>query len=328
MIYRALLTGISGQDGSYLAELLLEKGYEVYGVVRRTSQNGLGRIAHIADRLFLLPGDVTDLSSLERVVRMAMPHEVYNLESQSYVPYSFDAPLQTIEVTGVGAINVFEAVRLHAPGAKIYQASSSEQFGNATESPQTETTPFHPISPYACAKVLAHLAAQVYRKTYEMYISCGIAFNHESPRRGEEFVTRKITQAIGRIKVGAQQQLSLGNTASRRDWSHAKDIMMGAWLTLQRGIPDEYVFASGVSYSVKEFYELAFNYAGLDPNAYVNISARLARPQDIHDFVGDASKAKRELGWSPIYSFRDLVREMVESECANAEHRDPQSISG
>lgn len=327
MQYRALITGISGQDGSYLAEFLLEKGYEVYGVVRRNSQNTLGRLAHIADRLFLLPGDVTDIPSLARALSMAQPHEVYNFASQSYVPFSFEAPLQTIDVTGIGAINLFEAVRLYARGAKVYQASSSEQFGNAQESPQNEQTPFQPISPYACAKVLAHYAAQVYRKTYEMYISCGIAFNHESPRRGEEFVTRKITKAIGQIKAGAQQKLLLGNITSCRDWSHAKDIVQGAWLTLRRGIPDDYVFASGIARSVKEFYELAFNYAGLDPNLYVNISARLRRQQDIVTLVGDASKAKSELGWSPVYSFYDLVREMVESDCAQVERHHPESVA-
>ncbi len=311
---RAFLTGITGQDGSYLAEWLLEQDYEVYGLVRRTSSNSLWRLEGCIDRLHLIPGDLADYGSLARAVKLSDPNEVYHFAAQTFVSHSFEAPIHTAETTGLGAVQLFEAVRLHAPQAKLYHASSSEQFGNAALSPQDESTAFHPVSPYGCAKVFAHLMAQVYRQSYHQFIACGIAFNHESPRRGEEFVTRKITKAVAEIKAGTRQELRLGNTTACRDWSHAKDTVRGAWLMLQQETPSDYVLASGEVHSVQELVELAFNYASLDYQAYVKRDPALYRPSEIHSLVGFYAKAFRELHWRPMIRFTDLVKEMVDAD--------------
>lgn len=312
---RALITGLTGQDGSYLAELLLEEDYEVYGLVRRTSQQGMGRVTHLLDQLRIIPGDLTDSGSLERAIKLALPHEVYNLAAQTFVSHSFEAPLHTADVTGLGALRLFEAVRMHAPTARVYQASSSEQYGNQTGM-LDELTRFAPVSPYGCAKTFAHYATHVYRQSYKMYIACGIAFNHESPRRGPEFVTRKITQAVAKIKRGQQDVLQLGNTSARRDWHHARDFVRGAWLSLQQELPDDYVFATGQTWSVQEFVELAFNVAGLDWQTYVKRTPSLYRPTDIQVLQGTSAKAQHVLGWQPLTSFSSLVYEMVEADRA------------
>jgi len=310
---RAFITGITGQDGSYLAELLLSKDYEIYGLIRRTSTTGTWRLASILDRLRLIPGDMTDSGSLERALKLADPQEVYNLASQSSVSHSFEVPLHTSDVTGLGALRLFEAVRQFCPEAHVYQASSSEQFGQPVESPQDEETPFNPVSPYACAKVFAHHCAKIYRSAYKLYITCGIAFNHESPLRGSEFVSQKICQAVARIKRKAQFVLRLGSLEAKRDWNHARDIVKGVWLSLQQPQPDDYVFASGTSHSVEEFVDRAFQIAGLNPSEFVVSEPGLFRPLDIPESCGNATKAKRQLGWSPSYTFDQLVEEMVDA---------------
>ena len=324
---RVLISGINGQDGSYLTDFLLDKDYEIYGLLRRSSHTATDRLRHCLDRIRLIPGDVTDQSSLMRAVKLADPHEVYNFAAMSYVAHSFEAPISTMEITGGGTVKLLEAVRHHAPHARFYQASSSEQFGNAEMSLQTEETPFRPISPYGCAKTYAHNMCSTYRVAYNMFICCGIAYNHESPRRGEEFVTRKITKAIAQIKAGKQDVLKLGDTAARRDWSHAKDIVRGAWLSLQRDVPDDYVFASGQSHSVQEFVELAFNYAGLDHHQYVKIDPILFRPTEVHLLQGLSFKATQLLGWKPTVTFSQLIQEMVEADLsATVEHRNPFEV--
>lgn len=309
---RAFITGISGQDGSYLLELLLEKDYEVYGLLRRTSTSNRWRLAGIEARLRLIPGDVTDHSSLIAALRLSNPHEIYHLASQSYVAHSFEAPLHTGDVTGLGALRVFEAARLTCPHARIYQASSSEQFGNPVESPQNEATPFNPVSPYGCAKTFAHFCATTYRQAYKMFIACGIAFNHESPRRGKEFVTQKIAQGVAAIQRGDCATLTLGNVETKRDWSHASDIMAAAWAMLQQEIPGDYVLASGVSHSVKEFAQRAFHLAGLEFSDHLLIDVALYRPTDVLNLVGNSQKAKTILGWSPYVTFDHLVEEMMQ----------------
>lgn len=310
-----------------MCELLLEKDYEIYCLIRRTSTTGTWRIDPFIDRLKLIPGDVTDLSSLVRAVKLADPQEVYNFASMSYVAHSFEAPLVTMEITGGGTVRLLEAVRYHAPHARFYQASSSEQFGNAQISPQTEETPFRPVSPYGCAKVYAHQMCTVYRTAYQMFISCGIAYNHESPRRGEEFVTRKITNAVAKIKAGQQHELRLGDTSTRRDWSHAKDIVRGAWLALQRDTPDDYVFASGETHSVQELVELAFNYAGLNHHQYVRIDPTLFRPTEVRLLQGLSFKATQLLGWKPTMYFSKLVQEMVEADLAATQYHNSLEVS-
>ena len=323
---RVLISGINGQDGSYLTDFLLDKDYEIYGLLRRSSHTATDRLRHCLDRIRLIPGDVTDQSSLMRAVKLADPHEVYNFAAMSYVAHSFEAPISTMEITGGGTVKLLEAVRHHAPHARFYQASSSEMFGSAEMSPQTEETPFRPISPYGCAKVYAHTMAVTYREAYQMFICCGIAYNHESPRRGEEFVTRKITKAVARIKAGQQDELRLGSLYTKRDWSHARDIVKGAWLTLQQNRPDDYVFASGISHSVLELVELAFNYAGLDYQKYVKTDPTLLRPTDVHHLLGLSAKATQLLGWKPTVSFSQLVQEMVENDCALVEHSNSVSL--
>lgn len=310
----AFITGITGQDGSYLAELLLEKGYQVYGLVRRTSSPHYERIEHLLDRIILLEGDLTDLTSLEVALETAQPDEIYNLAAQSFVGTSWKQPILTGDVTGLGAVRVFEAARRVCPKAKIYQASSSEMFGHALEVPQKETTPFNPQSPYACAKVFAHQMAVNYRKSYGMFIACGICFNHESPRRGIEFVTRKITDGAARIKLGLSQELRLGNLDAKRDWGFAGDFVKAMWAMLQQDQPDDFVIATGESHSVREFVELAFGYLDLDWRKYVVVDERFYRPVDVPLLQGDYSKAKRVLGWEPEVSFKELVKMMVEHD--------------
>ena len=309
----ALITGVTGQDGSYLAEFLLAKGYDVHGVVRRSSTFGTQRIEHIFDSLNLHYGDVTDGGALMRIVREVEPDEIYNLAAQSHVRVSFDQPHYTAESVGLGTLTVLEAAR-SVNGCRVYQASSSEQYGNASPEPQNETTPFRPRSPYGCAKVFAHNLTVNYRESYGLHASCGILFNHESPRRGETFVTRKITRAIGRIKHGLQDKLFLGNLDAMRDWGYAGDYVEAMWLMLQQDEPDDYVVATGVTTSVRSFCEAAFAAAGMDYRDYVEIDLRYYRPAEVDFLLGDAAKAERVLGWRPATQPDELVRLMVEAD--------------
>ena len=318
---KALITGITGQDGSYLAELLLEKGYEVHGVIRRSSSFNTGRIDHIyADphtpgvRLKLHHGDLNDASSLNSILRTVQPDEIYNLGAQSHVRVSFDVPEYTSEVTGVGAIRLLEAMRESGLSkTRFYQASSSEMFG-ASPPPQNEDTPFHPRSPYACAKVYAYWVTINYREAYGFHAVNGVLFNHESPRRGETFVTRKITRAVGRIKAGLQKDLFLGNLDARRDWGFAKDYVEAMWLAVQHPTAEDFVVATGESYSVRHFCELAFGHVGLDYKDFVKQDERYLRPSEVDHLLGDATKARKLLGWKPRTSFKELVRLMVDSD--------------
>jgi GDPmannose 4,6-dehydratase len=325
-VKKALITGITGQDGSYLAELLLEKGYQVHGIIRRSSSFNTGRIDHVYQdphvpdaRLFLHYGDLNDSSSLNLLLKRLRPDEIYNLGAQSHVKVSFDVPEYTGEVTGLGAVRLLEAIReLGLTGARVYQASSSEMFG-ASPPPQDETTPFRPRSPYGCAKVYAHWIGVNYREAYGLHVSNGILFNHESPRRGETFVTRKVTRAASRIKLGLQQKLYLGNLEARRDWGHAKDYVEAMWLMLQQPEPDDYVIATGASHTVRELCEAAFGQVGLDYRDFVEKDPRYHRPTEVDDLRGDASKARQRLGWSPRTTFRELVRLMMDSDLELAE---------
>lgn len=310
----ALITGITGQDGSYLAEFLLEKDYEVYGLVRRLSTPNISRIEHIADKIKFLEGDLTDQSSLNNALQTAKPDEVYNLAAQSFVATSWNQPVLTGDVTGLGTTRVLEAIRQFCPDAKMYQASSSEMFGNAEEIPQNEKTPFHPRSPYAVAKVYAYYTTINYRESYGMFCCNGILFNHESPRRGIEFVTRKITNGVARIYLGLSKEIRLGNLDARRDWGFAGDYVKAMWLMLQQKKPDDYVIATGESHSVQDFVELAFKEVGLDWQKYVVQDERYKRPADVPELRGDASKAKEVLGWKPSVSFKELVSMMVEHD--------------
>jgi len=309
----ALITGITGQDGSYLAELLLAKGYVVHGIVRRSSTFGTQRIEHIFDRLNLHYGDVTDGGAMARLVAEIEPDELYNLAAQSHVRVSFDQPAYTAEAVGIGALNVLEAARV-VPGCRVYQASSSEMYGQVAETPQRETTPFRPRSPYGVAKVYAHWITVNYRESYGMHASCGILFNHESPRRGETFVTRKITRAAARIASGIPETLYLGNLDARRDWGHAADYVEAMWLMLQEDEPDDYVIATGETHSVREFCERAFAHVGLDYRDHVEIDPRYYRPAEVDLLQGDASKARRQLGWVPSVTFEGLVAGMMDAE--------------
>jgi GDPmannose 4,6-dehydratase len=313
MAKSALITGITGQDGSYLAELLLNKGYEVHGLVRRLSTPNTTRIEHIAEKIFLLEGDLTDQSSLNVAVQTSQPDEVYNLAAQSFVATSWNQPVLTGDVTGLGTTRILEALRQFSPGAKMYQASSSEMFGKA-EVPQHETTPFHPRSPYAVAKVYAYHATVNYRESYGMFCCNGILFNHESPRRGIEFVTRKITDGVARIYHGLSNELRLGNLDAKRDWGFAGDYVKAMQLILQLEEPDDFVIATGESHSVEEFVELAFAEAGLDWKKYVTKDERFMRPADVPDLKGDITKAKRKLGWEPEVKFTELVSMMVQAD--------------
>jgi GDPmannose 4,6-dehydratase len=313
---RALITGITGQDGSYLAELLLDKGYEVHGLIRRSSSFNTQRIDHIFDRLKLHHGDLSDSGNLTTLLLHISPHEVYNLAAQSHVRVSFDVPEYTGQVTGIGCVRLLEAIRQLGLHPRFYQASSSEQYGKVQAVPQSETTPFYPRSPYAVAKQFAHWSVINYRESYGMHASCGILFNHESPRRGETFVTRKIAKAAARIKLGQQNKLSLGNLGAKRDWGHAKEYVEAMWLMLQQDEPDDYVIATGETYSVREFLNVAFEHLNLDWRDFVEIDAKYYRPAEVDLLVGDYSKAKAKLGWEPKIKFVDLVKEMVDHELA------------
>jgi GDPmannose 4,6-dehydratase len=315
---RALITGITGQDGSYLAELLLEKGYEVTGVVRRSSAPNFWRIEHILDRVTLRPADLLDQQSLMRIIQDVRPHELYNLAAMSFVPASWDQPLLTGEYNSMGVTRLLEAVRqIHAEhDIRIYQASSSEMYGRVRQVPQTELTPFYPRSPYGVSKVFGHYITVNYRESYGLYAVSGILFNHESPRRGLEFVTRKVTDGVARIKLGLADHLSLGNLDAQRDWGYAGDYVYAMWLMLQRDQADDYVIATGSSHSVQDLVELAFGHVGLDWRSYVRTDPALLRPAEVDQLVGDASKAKSVLGWEPKVSFERLIAMMVEADVA------------
>ena len=312
---RAIITGITGQDGSYLAELLLEKGYQVHGVVRRSSTENFERIAHLAGRIELHQADLLDQLSLIDVFKAVRPDEVYNLAAMSFVPTSWKQPVLTGEYTALGVTRVLEAIRLLDPkGVRFYQASSSEMFGKVHETPQSEATPFHPRSPYGVAKVYGHYITVNYRESYGMYCCSGILFNHESPRRGREFVTRKVTDGAARIKRGLAGELRLGNLDARRDWGYAGDYVKAMWLMLQQPQPDDYVVATGATHTVRELVEAAFGQLGLDWKKYVVEDVALIRPAEVDLLVGDANKARRVLGWQPEVGFAELIRRMVEAD--------------
>jgi GDPmannose 4,6-dehydratase len=313
---RALITGITGQDGSYLAELLLDKGYAVHGLVRRSSSFNTWRIDHVRERLALHYGDLIDAHSLVRTLQLVQPDEIYNLGAQSHVKVSFEMPEYTADASGMGVLRLLDAVRELGLAARLYQAGSSEMFGQVRETPQTETTPFHPRSPYAAAKVFAHWVAVNYRESYGMFVCNGVLFNHESPRRGENFVTRKITKGLAAIRKGQAHELRLGNLEAKRDWGHAKDYVEAMWLMLQQERPDDYVVATGETHSVQEFIEEAFGYAGLDWRKHVVIDSKYFRPAEVDLLQGDPSKAGRVLGWRPKVSFKELVRTMVDADMA------------
>jgi GDPmannose 4,6-dehydratase len=320
-VKKALITGITGQDGSYLAELLLAKGYEVHGIIRRASTFNTGRIDHLYKdphvngvHLFLHYGDIADSTNLIKLLYRIQPDEVYHLAAQSHVRVSFDIPEYTGDVTGLSTIRILEAIRETGVGAKFYQASSSEMFGKVQEVPQRETTPFHPRSPYGVAKVYAYWATRNYRESYGLFACNGILFNHESPRRGETFVTRKITRAVARIKAGLQKKLYLGNLDAQRDWGYAKEYVEAMWLMLQQPEPDDYVIATGETHSVEEFLVEAFSHAGLDWRPYVEFDPKYLRPAEVDLLVGDAGRARRVLGWEPATTFEGLVRLMVNAD--------------
>ena len=311
---RALITGITGQDGSYLAELLLEKDYEVFGMTRRASTENVERIGHLVDRVNLIQGDLLDPHSLVSALRTAEPQEVYNLAAQSFVPTSWNQPVLTAEFTGVGVTRMLEAVRSVDPDIRFYQASSSEMFGKVREVPQSEQTPFYPRSPYGVAKTYGHYITVNYRESYGLYAVSGILFNHESPRRGLEFVTRKISDGVARIKLGLDDELRLGNLDAGRDWGFAGDYVEAMWLMLQQDEPDDYVVATGETHSVREFCELAFGHVGLEADQYVKTDPEFLRPAEVDQLVGNATKARDHLGWEPRHSFRDLVEMMVDAD--------------
>ena len=321
MTRKALITGITGQDGSYLAELLLSKGYEVHGIIRRASTFNTGRLDPIyadphagQNRLFLHYGDLSDASVLARLIGKIQPDEVYNLAAQSHVRVSFDSPEYTTDITATGAVRLLEAIRETGIRPRFYQASSSEMFGQAVETPQTEKTRFHPRSPYACSKAYAYWITVNYRESYGLHTSNGILFNHESPRRGETFVTRKITRAVAHIQAGLQQRVYLGNLDAKRDWGYAKEYVEAMWLMLQQPEPDDYVIATGETHSIREFLDLAFGHAGLDWRKHVEIDARYYRPAEVDLLMGDYSKAREKLGWEPKTRFAELVRLMVDAD--------------
>jgi GDPmannose 4,6-dehydratase len=318
---RALITGITGQDGSYLAELLLAKDYEVFGVVRRTSHHGLERIDHIADRLTILPADLLDQHSLTVALRETRPHEVYNLAAQSYVPTSWSQPVLTGEFTALGVTRMLEAIRLAHPTARFYQASSSEMFGKVTETPQRESTPFYPRSPYGVAKAYGHWITVNYRESYGMFAVSGILFNHESPRRGLEFVTRKVTDGVARIKLGLATELRLGNLDAHRDWGFAGDYVDAMWRMLQAETPDDYVIGTGVTHSVRDLVVTAFSHVGLDWESYVRVDPAFIRPAEVDLLLADPTRAKKELGWTPTVGFAELITMMVDADLARLETR-------
>ena len=316
MAKRVLITGITGQDGSYLAELLLEKGYDVYGMMRRSSAPNLWRIQHIVDRIVLKPADLLDQLSLLRLVDEVRPAEIYNLAAMSFVPASWDQPMLTGEFNAQGVTRLLDAVRQVDPGIRIYQASSSEMFGKVREVPQTEQTPFYPRSPYGVSKVFAHYITVNYRESYNLFAVSGMLFNHESPRRGLEFVTRKVTDGVARIKLGLADTLSIGNLDAQRDWGFAGDYVRAMWLMLQQEQPNDYVIATGVSHSVRNLVEIAFAHVGLDWQKHVRIDRALLRPAEVDQLLGDPSKARAELGWTPSVNFRQLIEMMVDADLA------------
>jgi GDPmannose 4,6-dehydratase len=311
---RALITGITGQDGSYLAELLLAHGYEVHGMVRRASTTNYWRIEHLIDRIVLHPGDLLDQLSLIRVIETVRPHELYNLAAMSFVPSSWDQPMLTGEYNSQGVTRALEAVRQVDPTIRFYQASSSEMYGKVREVPQTELTPFYPRSPYGVSKVFAHYITVNYRESYDLFAVSGILFNHESPRRGLEFVTRKVTDGVARIKLGLSDALHLGNLDAQRDWGFAGDYVRAMWLMLQQDKADDYVIATGQSHSVRELVDVAFAHAGLDPGKYVKLDPKFLRPAEVDHLIGDASKARSVLGWQPDVTFQQLVTMMVDED--------------
>jgi GDPmannose 4,6-dehydratase len=328
MSKKALITGITGQDGSYLTELLLGKGYEVYGVIRRSSSFNTDRIDHLYQdphaagrRLHLVYGDLNDASSLNKILRDVGPEEIYNLGAQSHVRVSFDIPEYTAEVGGLGTLRLLEAIRETGIRPRFYQASSSELYGQVREVPQRETTPFHPRSPYAVAKLYSYWITVNYREAYGLFACNGILFNHESPRRGETFVTRKVTRAAAAIKLGLQEKLFLGNLDAKRDWGYAKDYVEAMWLMLQQAEPDDYVIATGETHAVRELLDEAFTHVGLDWQRYVEIDPRYHRPAEVDLLVGDAAKARAKLGWEPKVKFKELVRLMVEADLADLKKR-------
>ena len=316
---RALITGITGQDGAYLAEFLLGRGYEVHGMVRRSSSERFERIGKIRDQLVLHQADLLDQLSIVGMLKEVRPAEVYNLAAQSFVPTSWEQPLLTGEFTALGVTRMLEAVRHVDPEIRFYQASSSEMFGDVREEPQTETTPFWPRSPYGVAKCYGHWITVNYRESYNLFACSGILFNHESPLRGKEFVTRKVTDAVARIKLGVQDELTLGNLDAQRDWGFAGDYVRAMWMMLQHDRPDDYVIATGVQHSVQHLVDVAFDHVQLDPKKYVRVDPKLLRPAEVNRLRGDASKAKRELGWEPEVSFAELIAMMVEADLERIE---------
>ncbi len=316
MAKRVLITGITGQDGSYLAELLLEKGYEVYGMMRRSSAPNLLRIQHLVDRIVLKPADLLDQLSLLRLVDEVRPAEIYNLAAMSFVPASWDQPMLTGEFNAQGVTRLLDAVRQVDPGIRIYQASSSEMFGKVRQVPQTEQTPFYPRSPYGVSKVFAHYITVNYRESYNLFAVSGMLFNHESPRRGLEFVTRKVSDGVARIKLGLADSLSIGNLDAQRDWGFAGDYVRAMWLMLQQDHPDDYVIATGVSHSVRDLVDIAFSHVGLDWEEYVRTDPAMMRPAEVDHLLGDATKARTELGWTPSVDFKQLIEMMVDADLA------------
>jgi GDPmannose 4,6-dehydratase len=316
MSKRAIITGITGQDGSYLAELLLSKGYDVVGTVRRSSAPNLWRIQHLLDRITIKPADLLDQLSIIRVVDEVRPHEFYNLAAMSFVPASWDQPLLTGEFNAQGVTRVLEAIRQVDPTIRIYQASSSEMFGKVREVPQTELTPFYPRSPYGVSKAFAHYITVNYRESYNLFAVSGMLFNHESPRRGLEFVTRKVTDGVARVKLGLRDSLSLGNLDAKRDWGFAGDYVQAMWLMLQQDLPDDYVIATGISHSVRDLVEIAFAHVGLDWRSHVTLDPKLIRPAEVEHLIGDSSKARQQLGWQPSVDFSGLVKMMVDADLA------------
>jgi GDPmannose 4,6-dehydratase len=311
---RALITGITGQDGSYLAELLLEKGYDVFGVIRRSSVKKHDRIEMLLDDIELVEGDLTDQTSLDHIMASVQPDEVYNLAAQSFVPVSWNQPVLTSDVTGIGVIRILEAVRKHRPQAKFLQASSSEMFGKVRETPQTERTPFYPRSPYGIAKVFGHYTTVNYRESHQIFACSAMGFNHESPRRGLEFVTRKVTHQVAKIKLGLAKKLPMGNLDAKRDWGFAGDYVRAMWMMLQQPEPDDYVLATGETHSIRELLDLAFGHLGLDWQDYVEIDPKFLRPAEVELLCGDATKAREKLGWVPEVGFKELIKMMVEAD--------------
>ena len=318
---RALITGITGQDGSYLAELLLEKGYEVFGLVRRSSTVNFERISHLQDKIELISGDLLDQKSLVSALQTARPQEVYNLGAQSFIPVSWEQPMLTGEITGLGVTRLLEAIRVCDENIRFYQASTSELFGKAQETPQNEQTAFYPRSPYGVSKLYAHWITINYRESYGLFACTGILFNHESPRRGREFVTRKITHGVARIKCGLDQELRLGDLTPRRDWGYAGDFVRAMWMMLQQDEPDDYVIATGTSRTIGEFCEVAFAHAGLDWRQYVVLDERFLRPAEVYTLLGDATKAREKLGWEPEVGFEEMVQQMVDWDLEQVAHQ-------